>query len=147
MKNKKNDLSVFAMFWIFQRKNFWNIRIKLQIGMFILYYRVLLYGNISVEQCLKIMHCLVLKIATVLYYMSVTFGLPILVRFLSDPWFIHWYSCFLLHNIYSVFHCRLSPVVSMENVRGMRIRRGREGSHKWQKIVRGCAREIILVHH
>ena len=37
--------------------------------------------------------------------MSVTFGLPISVRFLSDPCFISKIPCFLRRYISSVFHC------------------------------------------
>ena len=88
-----------------------------------------------------------IKGATVLYYLSVTFGLPILAQFPSDPYFNHRYPWFLLWNISSACYHRLSPFVAVDCTRGAQMRGGGEGSHGWKKIVCGCAHKIILVHN
>ena len=68
--------------------------------------------------------------------MLITFGLPISVRFFSDPWFI-------LQYLSSVFHHWLDPFVAMDSVRAVQ-KFGGGGSHRWWKIFCGCAREIIM---
>ena len=70
-----------------------------------------------------------------LFSMSVTFGLPILVRFPSNTCFILRYPCLLLQNISSVYHHGLSRA-QCANEGG--------GSHGWQIIVCGFSRKIIL---
>ena len=59
--------------------------------------------------------------------MSVTFGLPILAQFTSDPWFILWYPWLLLWNISIVCHCWFSTSTALERTRVV---------HKWGVGVR-----------
>ena len=74
---------------------------------------------------------------TVLFFMSVTFNLTILVRFSSNPWFKCQYPCFILINISSIFRCGLSCVWCANEG-------GEVGSHGWRRIVHGFAHGIIL---
>ena len=55
--------------------------------------------------------------------MLVTFGLPMLFWFPSDPFFILKNPCFLLLYISSVWHCWFSPFVAMESTRAV---------HEWE---------------
>ena len=59
--------------------------------------------------------------------MSVTFGLPSVVQFPSDPCYIRLYPWFLRRNVSSVCHCRLSPFVAMGRARGAQMRGGGRG--------------------
>ena len=59
--------------------------------------------------------------------MSVTFGLKVLVKFLSDHCFVLRYTYFLLQNISSVCHCRLSPFVVMGCMHSAQMKGG--GGH------------------
>ena len=65
--------------------------------------------------------------------MSVTFGLPILFRFPSNPCLICRYPCFLLQNISSVSRRGLSPFVALERTQGARMRGGGGGGHSGGK--------------
>ena len=77
--------------------------------------------------------------AYVLFFMLVTFGLPILVRFSSNPWFICQYPCVLLRNISSA--CRRGFL----RARCANEGEGGGGSHGWWIIVCIFARKIIMV--
>ena len=79
--------------------------------------------------------------------MSVTFGLPILVWFPSNPWFIGQYPWFLLQDISSVCHCWFSPSVALEITRKVRKLGGKGGVTWVAKIVRGYAHGIIMAHY
>ena len=86
--------------------------------------------------------------------MLITFGLPIIVRFLSDPCFIHQNQCLLFQYLSSVFHCddnlhNLVPAdfrqsIANERAYAMHGQGRRVGLHKWRIILRGCEQKIIL---
>ena len=88
--------------------------------------------------------------------MSVTFGLPVSVRFPSDPWFIRRNPCFLRRYFFSVFlfSGNLRGWVSIYCLHSWPWRacvwfanRGGGGSCWWQKILRRCARKIVMVRN
>ena len=71
--------------------------------------------------------------SSVVYYKSVTFGLPILVLFMSNPCFIRRYPWFLLQNIFSIWRRWLSVFVALERAHGVQMRGGRGSGHKGGK--------------
>ena len=74
--------------------------------------------------------------------MLVTFSLPVLVRFLSNTWFICRYTCFLLQKFPSIYCCILSQErFTNEARRGGVVLR----LHRCKRIVCGNARKFIMV--
>ena len=87
-----------------------------------------------------------IKITTVLYSMPVTFGLPILVWFPSDPW---------LYDYIPGSYSRIFPLSDavgcicyfyLERARGAQMR-GEGGVTGVAKIVHGLASKMILAHY
>ena len=85
-----------------------------------------------------------IKGPTVLYSMSVTFGVQILVKFPSNHWFIRQFSCLKskIFTSYSTVGCLHYLPWIVRTVR--ELGEGGRWSHGRRKIVRGCAHKIIL---
>ena len=76
--------------------------------------------------------------------MLVTFGLPILVQFSSNIYFIRWHPYFLLRYLSSICHCWFSPSTALKRMCTVR-RWGREGGVTKVAIFHGHMRKIILM--
>ena len=79
--------------------------------------------------------------------MSVTFGLPILLRFLYNPCFVCQYPHSLLRNISSLYHRWLYLYVAMERARRAWMRGGGRGHTGEKKNVRRFACKVIMVRN